>query len=196
MNLRTGERPSFRQMVAADVWRSTARFGWGAFLKAWLSDPPFRPVFTMRLCQACIRLTSPLRQPALFLGRRWHQRARLRAGLDIPWNLQAGPGLKLLHGVGMVVNADAVIGCNVTIMQGVTVGGTQHGIPVIEDDVIVCANATVLGGVRLDKGCVVGSGAVVLRNVEAGTNVVGNPPRPIPRRAAPKGCHPWPPERQ
>lgn len=185
-------RCSFRHLVAADVWRSTGRSGWRAFAKAWLSDPPFRPVFTMRLCQACTGLPRLLRGPALLIGRWWHQRARLRAGLDIPWNLRAGPGLKLLHGVGTVVNAETVIGCNVTIMQGVTVGGTQQGIPVIEDDVIVCANATVLGGVRLGSGAVVGAGAVVLRDVDPGSNVVGNPARSIPRRAEPKGYNPLP----
>lgn len=183
---------SFRKLVAADVWRCTGRIGWSAFAKAWFIDPAFRPVFTMRLCQACKSLPWILRGPALALARWWHQRARMRCALDIPWSLQAGPGLKLLHGIGIVINADTAIGTNVTIMQGVTIGGTQRGIPVIEDDVIVCANATVLGSVRLGRGAVIGAGAVVVKDVPAASNVVGNPARVLPRTAPPKGYHPLP----
>lgn len=146
----------------------------------------------MRLCQACKRLPRALRGPSLVLARWWHQRVRLQCALDIPWSLQAGPGLKLLHGVGIVVNADTVIGTNVTIMQCVTIGGTQRGIPIIEDDVIVCANATVLGAIRLGRGAVVGAGAVVVKDVPAGGNVVGNPARSLPRTKPPKGYNPLP----
>lgn len=146
----------------------------------------------MRLCQACARLPRFFRGPALVLGRWWHQRVRLRCALDIPWSLQAGPGLKLLHGVGIAINANTVLGKNVTIMQGVTIGGTQRGIPVISDDVIVCANATVLGAVHLGRGAVVGAGAVVTKDVPEASNVAGNPARPLPRTAPPKGYYPLP----
>ena len=183
----------FRHLLAADVWRCTGQTGWRALLRAWLSDPAFRPVFTMRLCQACAGAPVPLRGLLLAWARWWHQRARLRCAVDIPWSLQAGPGLKLLHGVGIVINADTAIGANVTIMQGVTIGGTQRGIPIIEDDVIVCANATVLGNVRLGQGAVVGAGAVVLKDVPANCNVAGNPARLLVRTAPPKGYHPLPP---
>lgn len=182
----------FKTQIAADVWRCTGQRGWRALLKAWLADPAFRPVFTMRLCQACVQLPRGVRGPASVLARWWHQRARLRCAMDIPWSLQAGAGLKLLHGVGIVINADTTIGSNVTIMQGVTIGGTQRGIPIIEDDVIICANATVLGGVRLGRGSVVGGGAVVLKDVPPGCNVAGNPARLLPRTMPPKGYHPLP----
>ena len=180
------------KLVAADVWRCTGQSGCGAFIKAWLSDPPFRPVFTMRMCQFCQTLPRAVRGPAMLLARMWHQRVRLRCALDIPWGLRSGPGLKLLHGVGIVINADVIIGTNVTIMQGVTIGGTQRGIPVIEDDVIICANATVLGNVRLGRGSVVGAGAVVLKDVAAHTNVVGNPAKEITRTSPPKGFNALP----
>jgi len=62
----------------------------------------------------------------------------------------------------------------------------------LEDDVIVCANATVLGAVRLGHGAVVGAGAVVVKDVPAVGNVAGNPARVLPRTSAPKGYHPLP----
>jgi serine O-acetyltransferase len=125
----------------------------------------------------------------------WLARADPCTGaLGIPWSLNAGPGLKLLYGLGIVINAETSIGSNVTIMQGVTIGRTQRGIPVIENDVIVCANATVLGGIRLGHGSIVGAGAVVTKDVPANSNVAGNPARVMPRTMQPRHYHPLPME--
>lgn len=184
--------PHFSRQVSVDVWRCTGRTGLAAWAKAWPLDPAFRPVFTMRLCQRVARLPAWLRVVLLPLCRWLHLRARLRAALDIPWGLHAGPGFKLLHGQGTVINDRTRIGTNVTIMQGVTIGGTQRGVPDISDDVIVCANATVLGGVHLGKGCVVGAGAVVLCDVPPGCAAVGNPARVLPVPYKAHGYHPLP----
>ena len=54
--------------------------------------------------------------------------------------------------------------------------------PIVEDEVSVGANATILPGVRLGRGCTVGAGAVVVRDVAPGTTVVGNPARPVRRK--------------
>ena len=54
--------------------------------------------------------------------------------------------------------------------------------PVVEDDVSIGVNATILPGVRLGKGCIVGAGAVVVRDVPPGVTVVGNPARELPKR--------------
>ena len=182
----------FAKLVSADVWWCVGRRGVRAFFAAWFGDPAFRPVFSMRLCQRIAQFPPLLRTLPLLWARWWHQRTRLRCAVDIPWALRAGPGFKLLHGIGIVINDQTVIGTNVTIMQGVTIGGTGKGIPVIEDDVIVCANATVLGAVRLGRGSVIGAGAVVLKDVPPDTNVVGNPARPLARTSAPKGYHSLP----
>lgn len=183
-----------RVLVRADLWRCTGRKGWRAFFAAWFTDPAFRPVFTMRVCQFCDQLPRIYRAPALVIGRWWHQRARLRCAVDISWSMKVGPGLKLLHGVGTVINGGAIIGTNVTVMQGVTIGATSHGTPIIEDDVVVCANATVLGGVRLGRGAVVGAGAVVVKDVPPQCNVVGNPSRIVPRTSPPTLYFPLPSE--
>lgn len=156
-------------------------------MRTWWQDPAVRPVLTLRLIQACDARQGPLWRFASFFFRIWHRRTQARCGVDLPRDLQLGPGFKLLHGWGIVINRDARIGANVTVMQGVTIGGTGRGIPVVEDDVIVCANATVVGGLTLGRGCVVGAGCVVTRDVAPHTTVVGNPQRVIERRQPPKG---------
>lgn len=189
MALRSEGGFSFKQQVMADVWRCQGRYSSGALVRAWFQDPALRPVLTLRMIRACGRRRGLLWRIPYLLARLWHRRTQARCGVDLPSSLSIGAGFKLLHGWGVVINADAHIGANVTIMQGVTIGGTGSGIPVIEDDVIVCANATVVGGVTLGEGSVVGAGCVVTKNVAAHTTVVGNPQRVIPRRQAPKGYH-------
>jgi serine O-acetyltransferase len=180
-------------LVRADVWRASGRSSWFCFIKTWFNDPAFRPVFTMRLAQFFDRATVPGVRVLSLLARLWHRRTQFRCGADLPWDIDAGAGLKLLHGWGIVINKGARIGENVTIMQGVTVGGTGRGVPVIEDDVIICANATVIGGITIGRGAVVGAGCVVTRDVAPHTTVVGNPQRAIERKHAPKGFNPLPP---
>lgn len=184
-------KDQLRLLIASDVWRSVGGRGIKAFLKAWFLDPTFRPIFTMRLCTYCHKKNFFLKIVYLLF---WffHQRYRLRACVDIAPTMRIGRGFKLLHGLGVVVNSDAIIGSNVTIMQGVTIGGTSAGVPIVEDDVIICANASVLGNVVLGRGCVIGAGAVVLTNVPSGFNAVGNPARVIPRRNPPKGFNDLP----
>lgn len=181
---------SLRELVRADLWRCQGASSMGLFVRTWFQDPAFRPVFTLRLVQACRRpgaLRVLLPSAAL-----WHRRTQVRCGVDLPSRLRAGPGLKVAHGWGLVVNSDTVIGANVTLMQGVTIGGNATGVPRIEDDVMVCASATVIGALTLGRGAVVGAGCVVTKDVPPQTTVVGNPQRIIPRWRPPRANHPAP----
>ncbi|HWT28194.1 MAG TPA: hypothetical protein VN084_01680 [Methylophilaceae bacterium] len=185
-------KPTLGDCIRADVWRCQGAFSWPLVLRSWWQDPAVRPVLTLRFVQACDAGRGPAWRLLSACLRIWHRRTQARCGVDLPRSLQVGPGFKLLHGWGIVINRDARIGRNVTIMQGVTIGGTQSGIPVIEDDVIVCANATVVGRLTLGQGAVVGAGCVVTRDVAPHTTVVGNPQRVIERRGPIKPYNPAP----
>jgi serine O-acetyltransferase len=83
------------------------------------------------------------------------------------------------HGHGVVIGETAIVGDDVTLYQGVTLGGTgkEHGKrhPTIEDNVVVGGGAKILGNIIVGKNCRIGAGSVVLRNVPEDSTVVGVP---------------------
>jgi serine O-acetyltransferase len=83
------------------------------------------------------------------------------------------------HGHGVVIGETAIVGDDVTLYQGVTLGGTgkEHGKrhPTIEDNVVVGGGAKILGNIIVGKNCRIGAGSVVLRNVPENSTVVGVP---------------------
>ncbi len=186
------EAPGLRECVRLDLWRCQGGSSAVLFARTWFQDPAFRPVFTLRLIQHFAARRGLVARVLELWARLWHRRTQARCGVDVPATIRVGPGFKILHGWGVVINRDVSMGANVTIMQGVTIGGTRAGVPHIGDDVIVCANATVVGPVTLGSGAVVGAGCVVTRDVGPDVTVVGNPQREIPRKAPPKPFNPIP----
>jgi serine acetyltransferase len=91
-------------------------------------------------------------------------------GIEIPASTSVGPGLRLRHGVGIVVNPAVVIGADVMIRQNVTLGNrlAEDDCPVIEDGVELGAGAVVIGAVTIGRGARIGAGAVVVKDVPAG----------------------------
>ncbi len=95
-----------------------------------------------------------------------------------------GKGSRLAYGgIGVVVHARARIGRNVTIAQGVTIGGRSRSaeVPVIEDDVYLAAGSKILGAITIGAGSVVGANAVVIQDVPPRSIVAGVPARVIRR---------------
>lgn len=102
-------------------------------------------------------------------------------GIELPWATEVGPRLRIFHGTGIVVNAHAKLGRDVTLRHGVCVGArTSEGAsPVIGDMVHLGAGSMVLGDVSIGDNARVGAGAIVLADVPAGAVAVGNPARVI-----------------
>lgn len=138
----------------------------------------FRPVATLRLCQQ----SSGWRRLAAKALHRW---ACNKAGMDLPNNLQAGPGLKFTHGWGVVLSPYAVLGRDVIVMHGATIGAVGERAPVIGDNVFIGAGAIVLGDIRIGDGATISAGSVVTKDVEPHEMVVGNPQRVIKRYERP-----------
>ena len=114
-----------------------------------------------------------------FLARLVSQRAARRTGIEIHPGATIGKGLFIDHGHGVVIGETAIVGDNVTLYQGVTLGGTgkQKGKrhPTLEDNVMVGTGAKVLGDI------VIGAGSVVLNDVPPNSTVVGVPGRVVKR---------------
>ena len=105
--------------------------------------------------------------------------------IELPWNTQVGPGLRLFHGMGSLVNDQTIIGNKVVLRHSTTIGvketlpfGTRAA-PTIGDGVDVGAHVVILGPVNVGHGARIGAGSVVVKDVPAGATVVGNPARVI-----------------
>lgn len=109
--------------------------------------------------------------------------SRFLTGIEIHPAAKIGKNLFIDHGMGVVIGETAEIGDNVTIYQGVTLGGTgkhkgkRH--PTIGNNVVIGAGAKVLGPIVIAEGCKIGAGSVVLRDVNEKATAVGVPARII-----------------
>jgi serine O-acetyltransferase len=115
---------------------------------------------------------------------RWiSQFNRFLTGIEIHPGAAIGEGFFIDHGSGVVVGETTEIGDNVTLYQGVTLGGTgkEHGKrhPTLGDNVIVGSGASVLGSIKIGDNAKIGSGTVVIHDVPANATVVGNPGHPV-----------------
>jgi serine O-acetyltransferase len=128
----------------------------------------------------------------LVLGRFVSHLGRLMTGIEIHPGAKIGRRLFIDHGMGVVVGETAEIGDDVTLYQGVTLGGTslhhEKRHPTLGDGVIVGSGAQILGGFTVGRDARVGANAVVLAEVPPGVTVVGIPAKPVgaPRPAAAK----------
>ena len=111
--------------------------------------------------------------------------SRFLTGIDIHPGAKLGPGLFIDHGMGLVIGETAELGSNVTLYQGVTLGGTgkekgkRH--PTIGNNVVVSSGAKVLGSFTVGDNSKIGSGSVVLKPVPPNSVVVGVPGRVVAR---------------
>ncbi len=114
-----------------------------------------------------------------FLARYLSYLSRFFTGIEIHPAATIGEGFFIDHGMGVVIGETAIIGNNVTLYHGVTLGGNtwekgkRH--PTIEDEVVVGAGAKIIGPITIGKGCRVGANSVVLKSTPPNSIVIGVP---------------------
>jgi len=153
-------------------------------------DPAAKSALEVVLCYPglhavwCHRLAHALyRRGWIVLPRLISAFARFITGIEIHPGAKIGDGLFIDHGMGVVIGETAEIGANVTLYQGVTLGGTgkekgkRH--PTIGDNVVIAAGAKVLGSFTVGAGAKIGAGSVVLSEVPPDSTVVGIPGRVV-----------------
>lgn len=112
-----------------------------------------------------------------FIARLISNISKFFTGIEIHPGATIGRGLFIDHGMGVVIGETAIIGNNVHMYHGVTLGGTgketgkRH--PTVEDDVVIGAGAKVLGNILIAKGTKIGANSVVLRDTQPNSTVVG-----------------------
>ena len=126
-----------------------------------------------------------------FLGRLLSHIGRMLTGIEIHPGATIGRRLFIDHGMGCVIGETAEIGDDVTLYQGVTLGGValekEKRHPTIEDRVIVGSGSQVLGPITVGRGARIGANSVVLKDVSAGATMVGIPARQVVARPAEAG---------
>jgi len=107
--------------------------------------------------------------------------ARFLTGIEIHPAAKLGPELFIDHGMGVVIGETAEVGENVTLLQGVTLGGTslkrEKRHPTLGNNVVVGAGAKIIGAFKIGDGSRIGAGSVVVREVPTNSVVVGVPGR-------------------
>lgn len=120
-----------------------------------------------------------------FWARLISQRARKKTGIEIHPGATIGKGFFIDHGSGVIIGETAIIGDNVTLYQGVTLGGTgketgkRH--PTIGDNVMISAGAKIIGSFTVGENSKIGAGSVVIEEVPPNCTVVGVPGRIVKR---------------
>jgi serine O-acetyltransferase len=139
--------------------------------------PGFHALLAHRVAHALQRAGVPI------LPRAVAALARAVTGIEIHPAAAIGAGLFIDHGMGVVIGETASIGEDVTLYQGVTLGGTGFATgkrhPTIEDNVTIGAGATLLGPITVGHGSKIGAGSVVIHDVPPLSTVVGNPGHPV-----------------
>ncbi len=155
-------------------------------------DPAAKSVLEVILCYPGVQAVWLHRCSHWFYRRRLFvlarlvsQFARFLTGIEIHPGARIGRGLFIDHGMGVVIGETAEIGDDVTLYQGVSLGGTgkdkgkRH--PTIGNNVMISAGAKVLGAITIGDNCKIGAGAVVIEPVPPNCTVVGVPGRIVRR---------------
>jgi serine O-acetyltransferase len=161
-----------RRDVRAARERDPAATGVGAatILAAW---PGVHALLAHRVAHALAAARVPALPRAIAYA------TRTITGVEIHPSARIGRGLFIDHGMGVVIGETAEVGDDVTLYQGVTLGGTgfaqgkRH--PTVQDNVTIGSGAKLLGPITIGHGAKVGANAVVIHDVPAHSTVVGNP---------------------
>ena len=171
--------PKLREILTTDV------------IAAYNGDPAAKNHGEIISCYPVIKALTNYRMAheLLLLGvplipRMLTEMAHSETGIDIHPGAQIGEYFTIDHGTGVVIGETCIIGKNVKLYQGVTLGARSFPLdesgnpikgiprhPILEDDVIVYSNATILGRITIGKGAVVGGNIWVTQDVPAGTSI-------------------------
>lgn len=165
--------------LRADVFRYRGSCDLRAFISAYLHDPGFRFTYYLRK----LSFYGPKKKSFGIFGYIYNRlllhHYRFKYGFEISPATSIGPGFYIGHFGGVVISPYAVLGSNVNIAQGVTIGSTSTGprlgAPTLGDRVWVGANAIIVGKITIGSDALIGPGAYVYFDVPDNAVVLGNP---------------------
>ena len=178
------------------IWKGVEKVGFIQYIKEEIAviqerDPAIKTPMEVLLYPSFRVMLSYRRAHKLYLkghyfwARYVSQRAARKTGIEIHPGATIGKGFFIDHGTGVIIGETAIVGDNVTMYQGVTLGGTgketgkRH--PTIGDNVMISAGAKIIGSFTVGENSKIGAGSVVIEEVPPNCTVVGVPGRIVKR---------------
>ena len=172
----------YRYLCLSDLHRITGSVSTGSFLRSVLFGGSYKYSFWMRTC-AWLQSRTVLKISLYPLARLILRHYVYKFGIDIPHTTRIGPGFYIGHFSGIIVNGKSIIGRDVNISQGVTLGranrGSRRGTPVIGDRVYIGPGVKIVGAVNIGKDVAIGANCVITSDIPDNSVVVGVPGRVI-----------------
>jgi serine O-acetyltransferase len=170
---------TLRRTIQADLFRYEGKTGLLAFVKTLLLSPGFRYSVALRVCNRLYRSSSVLGRLAYFPARMILLLYSMSCGFQIPAETEIGSGFYINHKGWIVVNPGVVMGCNINLHPGVTIGqtnrGKKKGCPHIGNSVWIGTNSVIVGGIKIGNNVLIAPGSYVTSDVPDGAVVAGNP---------------------
>lgn len=168
-----------RRTLQADLYRYRGNADARAFFSAFTHEPGFRFTYYLRKVAHYSRTKRSLDIFRYLYNRFWLHHYRFRYGFDISATTDIGSGLYIGHFGTVVISPHAILGSNINIAHGVTIGATSRGprvgAPTLGDRVWVGANAIIVGRVTIGSDALIAPGAYVNFDVPSNGVILGNP---------------------
>jgi serine O-acetyltransferase len=169
-------------LIKSDLFRYTKSGSLKSFIKTYSLRGSFRYIFWVRINSIFIKKRS-LKYTIFPITWVIWRRYSYKYGISIPYKTKIGYGFKINHFGGIIINSNSVIGNNVTICQGVTIGNNEIAndveCPIINDGVYIAPGAKVIGNITIGDNVVIGANSVVVKNVTSNKIVGGIPAKII-----------------
>lgn len=170
-----------KRLIRRDLSRNTDRLSKRSALRFLITNSSFKMSFWFRI--GTYLSEKRLKLPYYIVS--WHYKNLMyKTGIQFPIGTKCGAGLKFYHFGNIVVNKNAVIGENVSIYNGVTIGITLRpngncSPPILGDNVVLCTGAKVIGSVHVGNNSVIGANAVVTKDIPEDSVAAGVPAKVI-----------------
>lgn len=157
--------------IRYDLYRVSGRTDTKALLKYVFKDRVFRKLFYYRLYLKSGKVNQ-------YVVRVLNHHLSNKLTIDLPFTAQIGKGFQILHPYAVVINSQALIGDNCTIMKGATIGNSKTGkigAPTIGDNVYIGLNSSIVGGVKVGNNVLIAANTFVNFDVPDDSVVIGSP---------------------
>lgn len=183
------KKRELKKVIHSDLFRYGGQTSKKLVVKAFFKNIGFKYMYLFRKSQYHKNKKFHFLQYAFY--RSLLKKYQFKYGYEIPTSVKIGQGIYINHIGGISINPKAIIGNNINITKGVTIGqtnrGSNKGVPTIGDEVWIGANAVVVGNIKIGNNVLIAPNAYVNFDVPNNSIVVGNPAKIIANESATEG---------